>query len=128
MIATLRGEVSQIEENAIIVEVGGVGMRVFVPAPLRGRLKTGEATLLYTHLIVRQDALTLYGFEFSIGSRIIQHAFGCGRRGAEGGAFGSIHADIGRRPTRGVHRRAGTFEPRSRRRQEDIAKNYFVFA
>ena len=63
MIATLRGEVSQIEENAIIVEVGGVGLRVFVPVPLRGRLKAGEATLLYTNLIVRQDALTLYGFE-----------------------------------------------------------------
>jgi holliday junction DNA helicase RuvA len=63
MIATLRGEVSQIEDNAIIIEVGGVGLRVFVPAPLRGRLKAGEATLLYTHLIVRQDALTLYGFE-----------------------------------------------------------------
>ncbi len=63
MIATLRGEVSQIEENAIIIEVGGVGLRVFVPAPLRGRLKAGEVTLLFTHLIVRQDALTLYGFE-----------------------------------------------------------------
>jgi holliday junction DNA helicase RuvA len=63
MIATLRGEVSQIEENAIIVEVGGVGLRVFVPAPLRGRLKAGEVILLYTHLIVREDALTLYGFE-----------------------------------------------------------------
>ena len=63
MIATLRGEVSQIEDNAIIIEVGGVGLRVFVPMPLRGRLKAGEATLLYTHLIVRQDALTLYGFE-----------------------------------------------------------------
>src|SRR5271157_5936762 len=63
MIATLRGEVSQIEDNAIIVEVCGVGLRVFVSAPLRGRLKAGEVTLLYTHLIVRQDALTLYGFE-----------------------------------------------------------------
>jgi holliday junction DNA helicase RuvA len=63
MIATLRGEVSQIEDNAIIVEVGGVGLRVFVPAPLRGRLKAGESILLYTHLIVREDALTLYGFE-----------------------------------------------------------------
>jgi len=63
MIATLRGEVSQIEDNAIIIEVGGVGLRVFVPAPLRGHLKAGEAILLYTHLIVRQDALTLYGFE-----------------------------------------------------------------
>ncbi len=63
MIATLRGEVSQIEENALIVEVGGVGLRVFVPAPLRGRLKAGEVILLYTHLIVREDALILYGFE-----------------------------------------------------------------
>lgn len=63
MIATLRGEVSQIEENAIVVEMGGVGLRVFVPAPLRTRLKAGEGILLYTHLVVREDALTLYGFE-----------------------------------------------------------------
>ena len=63
MIATLRGEVSQIEDNAIILEVGGVGLRVFVPAPLRTRLKAGETAFLYTHLVVREDALTLYGFE-----------------------------------------------------------------
>jgi holliday junction DNA helicase RuvA len=63
MIATLRGEVSQIEENALIVEVGGVGLRVFVPAPLRTQLKAGEVILLYTHLVVREDALILYGFE-----------------------------------------------------------------
>ena len=63
MIATLRGEVTQIEENALILEVGGVGLRVFVPATLRTRLKTGEAAFLYTHLVVREDALTLYGFE-----------------------------------------------------------------
>lgn len=63
MIATLRGEITQIEENAIVVEVGGVGLRAFVPAPLRTRLKPGEVVLLYTHLVVREDALTLYGFE-----------------------------------------------------------------
>ena len=63
MIATLRGEIIQIEESAVTVEVGGVGLRVFVPAPLRSRLKVGEAALLYTHLVVREDALTLYGFE-----------------------------------------------------------------
>jgi len=63
MIATLRGEISQIEENALILEVGGVGLRVFVPATLRTRSKAGEAVLLYTHLVVREDALTLYGFE-----------------------------------------------------------------
>ncbi len=63
MIATLRGEVTQIEDNALVLEVGGVGLRVFVPSPLRGRLKTGEIILLYTHLVVREDALILYGFE-----------------------------------------------------------------
>ena len=63
MIATLRGEISQIEDNAIIVEVGGVGMRVFVPAPFRTNSKTGEMIFMFTHLVVREDALTLYGFE-----------------------------------------------------------------
>jgi len=63
MIATLRGEITQIEDNAVVLESGGVGIRVFVPSVLRERLKTGEAAFLYTHLIVREDALTLYGFE-----------------------------------------------------------------
>jgi len=63
MIATLRGEIVQIEDHAFVVEVGGVGLRVFVPAPLRGRMKVGEAVMLYTHLVVREDALILYGFE-----------------------------------------------------------------
>ena len=63
MIATLRGEVTQIEETALILEVGGVGLRVFAPAPLRTKLKAGEVACLFTHLVVREDALTLYGFE-----------------------------------------------------------------
>ena len=63
MIATLRGEITQIEENALVIEVGGVGLRVLVPAPLRGRMKVGDAIFLYTHLIVRETELSLYGFE-----------------------------------------------------------------
>jgi len=63
MIATLRGEVTQIEDSSLIIEIGGVGLRVLAPAPLRGRLKVGEIVFLYTHLAVREDALTLYGFE-----------------------------------------------------------------
>lgn len=63
MIATLRGEITQIEENALVIEVGGVGLRVLVPAPVRGRMTVGEAIFLYTHLIVRETELTLYGFE-----------------------------------------------------------------
>jgi Holliday junction DNA helicase RuvA len=63
MIATLRGEITQIEDNAIIVETGGIGLRVAVPKPLRERMKTGEGIFLYTHLVVREDAWLLYGFE-----------------------------------------------------------------
>src|SRR5512138_2273972 len=63
MIATLRGEIVQVEENALVLEVGGVGLRLFVTAPLRRRMNVGEMILLYTHLVVREDALTLYGFE-----------------------------------------------------------------
>jgi Holliday junction DNA helicase RuvA len=63
MIATLRGEIIQVEEHAFIVEVGGVGLRVSVPAPLLARMQVGQGIVLYTHLVVREDALSLYGFE-----------------------------------------------------------------
>jgi Holliday junction DNA helicase RuvA len=63
MIATLRGEITQIEENAIIVEAGGVGLRVFVPKPLRERMKAGEAIFIFTHPVIREDDWRLFGFE-----------------------------------------------------------------
>jgi Holliday junction DNA helicase RuvA len=63
MIATINGEVNQIEENAIIIETGGVGLRVFVPKPLRERTKAGEAIFLFTHLVIREDDWKLFGFE-----------------------------------------------------------------
>jgi holliday junction DNA helicase RuvA len=63
MIATLRGEVTQVEENAIIIEAGGVGLRVFVPKPMRERTKAGEAIFLFTHVVIREDDWKLYGFE-----------------------------------------------------------------
>lgn len=63
MIATLHGEITQVEDNAIILETGGVGLRVFVPKPLRERTKAGEAIFLYTHLVIREDDWKLFGFE-----------------------------------------------------------------
>ena len=63
MIATLRGEISQIEETAIIVETGGIGLRVFIPKPFLERLRTGETIFLFTHLVVREADWKLYGFE-----------------------------------------------------------------
>lgn len=63
MITTLRGQITQLEENALVIDIGGVGLRVFVPQTLFGRIKVGENTMLQTHLVVREDALTLYGFD-----------------------------------------------------------------
>ena len=65
MIASLRGEITQIEENALILEVSGVGMRVYVPKLLISRYTVGEIVLLQTHLVVRENDLSLYGFETS---------------------------------------------------------------
>jgi holliday junction DNA helicase RuvA len=72
MIASLSGSVSYIGSDSIVLEVGGVGIKVFISTPLRDRLRTGETTFLYTHLIVRQDALMLYGFETSEGREFFE--------------------------------------------------------
>jgi Holliday junction DNA helicase RuvA len=47
----------------MVIELGGVGLQVFVPAPTLDGLRRGESISLYTHLVVREDSLTLYGFE-----------------------------------------------------------------
>jgi Holliday junction DNA helicase RuvA len=63
MIASLSGRILHVEADGLIVELGGLGLHVHVPTPLRDRVNAGESIFLYTHLIVRQDALTLYGFD-----------------------------------------------------------------
>jgi len=63
MIASLQGEVIGFGEDSLVILIGGIGMRVYVPNPLRAQARPGEKLFLHTHLVVRQDALTLYGFE-----------------------------------------------------------------
>jgi holliday junction DNA helicase RuvA len=63
MIATLHGEIQHKEDNALIVAVGGVGLRVFAPKSMVESLQVGEKTFLFTHLVVRETELSLYGFE-----------------------------------------------------------------
>jgi Holliday junction DNA helicase RuvA len=63
MIATLEGEVGELQPESLVLHIGGVGLRVYVPAPLRDRVHPGERIFLHTHLVVREDLLSLYGFE-----------------------------------------------------------------
>lgn len=63
MIASISGRISEKFKDSAVILVNGVGFQVFVPAPLLDQLRPGENTRLYTQLVVRQDLLTLYGFE-----------------------------------------------------------------
>lgn len=63
MIASLRGTVTAIENDSIVVDVGGVGYQVFVPAPVREKLQINDSVMLYTRLVVREDNWALCGFE-----------------------------------------------------------------
>jgi len=62
MIATLRGPVTAIGTDHVVVEVGGIGFRVYVPTPfLEGLKGPGEEVSLFTYLHLRENEVALYG-------------------------------------------------------------------
>ncbi len=64
MIASLSGTIQKIEASSLVVAVGGVGVRVFVPRTVLENVGgVGRAIGLYTHLQVREGDLSLFGFE-----------------------------------------------------------------
>lgn len=64
MIASLSGSIQKVEKDSLVIAVGGVGVRVMVPRTvLENTGGAGRAISLHTHLIVREDDLTLYGFQ-----------------------------------------------------------------
>lgn len=63
MIAALRGRVARVEEEWAVIDVGGVGYQVFVHARTAALLKSErEDVQLQIHTVVREDAISLYGF------------------------------------------------------------------
>ncbi len=50
------------EGGRLLLRVGPVGLWVLVPLPVWDRAREGDAVTLYTHLVVRDDGWTLYGF------------------------------------------------------------------
>lgn len=62
MIASLRGVVQHVGEDDVVIEVGGVGLRVAVPHSLLGDVILGKPLFLLTQLVVREASLGLYGF------------------------------------------------------------------
>jgi holliday junction DNA helicase RuvA len=63
MIALIEGKVAVRRADHVVVSANGVGYRLQVSAEtLRHVPRVGEVTAIHTHLIVRDDALLLYGF------------------------------------------------------------------
>ena len=62
MIGFVRGTVSHILIDHCLIDVQGVGYRVFIAAATRQKLIVGKVSSLFTHMNVREDAILLYGF------------------------------------------------------------------
>jgi holliday junction DNA helicase RuvA len=62
MISHLDGTVSAVAPEGAVIEVGGVGLLVQCTPGTLATLRTGERARVATSLVVREDALTLYGF------------------------------------------------------------------
>jgi len=86
MIASLSGRLTTTGKGFVVIQVGGVGFQVFVPRTLLDdQLEPGQEIQLFTHLHVRENELTLFGFgseeELAL-FRLLQTVSGIGPKAA----------------------------------------------
>lgn len=62
MISSLHGAAAHVDDDSLVVVVGGVGFSVAVTPQVARDTRPGDDVHLHTSLIVREDALSLYGF------------------------------------------------------------------
>lgn len=63
MIASVRGRLEHVGAGEVVVDVGGVGLRLAVTTGfLQQSLQVGHPVFLHAHMVVREDAISLYGF------------------------------------------------------------------
>ena len=83
MIASLRGRLTQRDAAGLVVEVGGIGYQVEVPLGVFERLPAlGEEVILFTELVVREDAWSLFGFDAAVDRAIFRRLLGASGVGA----------------------------------------------
>lgn len=76
MIARLHGTVVDRGPDCLVLDVSGVGYLVYVPPGVVAAAVQGKETTLHTHLVVREDAMTLYGFVDQHEQRLFQTLIG----------------------------------------------------
>lgn len=76
MIATITGEITQVLEGQIVLSVSGIGWLLSVTEETCHACHTGMKKAFHTYLVVREDALSLYGFETTEERDLFVHLIG----------------------------------------------------
>jgi len=58
----IKGEVASTEKDCVVIDVGGIGYRVYTSAQSMLNIQAGMTVKLYCQLVVREDSHTIYGF------------------------------------------------------------------
>lgn len=92
MISFIRGKIAWVTENTVVIDNQGVGYEVSVPASvLMKQPRQGEEIFLYTYLQVREDGISLFGFESKDELRVFRMLIGVSGIGPKG-AVGILSA------------------------------------
>lgn len=62
MISYLKGTFASITPSTVIVDIGGIGYEVNISLNTYSKIQNSERGLLFTHVIIKEDAHLLYGF------------------------------------------------------------------
>ena len=86
MISYIKGELTEVFEDTVVVETNGIGYNIRVPASVLDRLPSvGSSVRIYTYLYVKEDAMNLFGFlnrdDLSV-FKLLLNVSGIGPKGA----------------------------------------------
>ena len=86
MIQFIRGELVSLEEDRILVDVGGVGYGIFMSGNAMGKLPpVGREVKIHTYLSVKEDSMQLFGFLTRDALRVFKLLIGVNGIGPKGG-------------------------------------------
>lgn len=63
MIASIEGIITELFADSMVINIGGLGFKVYISPAIALKSEIHQRIALYTNLIVREDSLTLFGFE-----------------------------------------------------------------
>ena len=85
MYAYLRGTLAVRGRDFVALDCGGVGYKIFVTEGYLQACKIGEEATLYTHLVVREEELSLYGFSSEAEKEMFEKLIGVSGVGPKAG-------------------------------------------